>query len=583
MSTNNDVFIPNVTKGAGAGDMWQGGFALTRAMKKAGWKVLASSDGTTKRVEDAPERDLFGTGTTTGVSGNSHTFAAVSNGRLVVTGLSGIIADHKGMFLRTAGGASAGNNHDHQIEEILSGSSVAIDARRADFTPGADANNGLVGFTWEIFDPTEGGAPTQPFSSAQDAWILMQGPSIIKVPITAAPVAGTWFNFIRGENVVQAVTGAEGEFLGYVFDSGAGYLCIAPRVYGSGADPLGWATTNAITGDTSDATVTQVGAALEYRVQTVMMKDNDYVHGYMAHQCIEPVGETADDFVTLAASVDCTANSAPGQGGGGGANDFPALCHIMNGDENTTTGEDWHGFAAGDNWGNAQVVAVDCIPEAGYTADGDWLWVFANQTDSNGHGGYFFARVLDGEPGDQLYPYITSQMNINVAMSVGNTSARRLTTAYGTAQGDYFSGSHVGQALAATGNLSQFKSWCGRGTGGVGLTKDQFCCITPIIMNPQMEVSTWSSRPLAQHNPTIAMPVITDPATPQAKVANPLWFGHFRSSTNKFIKGRLKRMTAVQGGNRLDVHDNATKIQLSSREGSWVWEPWDGVTVAVPS
>lgn len=569
-ATINNVVIPNVAKGTADRDNWHGIYALTRALKKAGWKVRASSDGSSKLVDDSPELDKFGAGATTGVSGVSATFAAPVNGRVVVTGLSGIggtaLNPHKGMFLRGTNSAQAGNNHDHQIEEILSPTSVAIDARRAAFTPAAAAD-----VDWEIFDPTEGLAPTQPFSSGTHAWIVLEGPRMIKVPITAAPTPGTDFDFIRGENVVQAVTGAEGEFYSYVFDSGAGYACIAPRVYGSGADPTGWATTNAITGDTSGATLTQVGTAVEYVFRLVIMKDGNFEDGWMAIQCIDPIGETADDFVTLAASVGCTAVIAPGQGGTG--NLFPLLCTIMLGNNDSALGEEWCGDSTG-IIGNTQIVCLDVLPEAKHTGEGSWFQATYMSPDNEGAMGHGLYLMLDGEPGDQLCPYVWQSAAVNVAQSVGNATFRRTTAPDGTPTNDQWGGNT--HETEYTNGDTPYRSWRARGSGLVA--DDQAIALEVLALTPVYETD---QRGIHVIDSGLPFTVRSSPASPKPKQRSPIWLGHFAASTNKFVKGRFKNLTQVSLGGYLDTYDTGTAIGLSSSIGPFVWEPWDGVSIAV--
>src|SRR5262249_45864829 len=140
---------------------------------------------------------------------NAAVVAAPARGRAVVTGLTGVVAADKGRFLVITGSSVSANNHAHQIEEILSATSVSIDART--FAVGADGTPR----TWSILDYNQ---DTFPFTAnATTRWILMRGPSILKIPFTASITTGpTGFSFIRGENVVQSTTGAEGECLGYI-------------------------------------------------------------------------------------------------------------------------------------------------------------------------------------------------------------------------------------------------------------------------------------------------------------------------------------------------------------------------------
>jgi hypothetical protein len=79
-------------------------------------------------------------------------------------------------------------------------------------------------------------------NTAAQAWWNAQGPSTLKIPIGAKQTPGSYTGFIRGENISQATTGAQGEIIGYIFDGYAqtGFLVVMPRVDGSGGDPHGW-------------------------------------------------------------------------------------------------------------------------------------------------------------------------------------------------------------------------------------------------------------------------------------------------------------------------------------------------------
>ena len=588
MATNNDVVIANVPKGVGIDDVWSHYFAQIRALMRAGWKCLASADNGVKTVSDDPELCELGAGTVTGVSGAAAVIAAPVNGRALVTGLGGLLntsrtydGGDKGNYLHVTSGVAA-NQHYHQIEEIVDASSCWIDARRAAFTPVADA--GPV--SWEIIDPTEGGAPVDPITSNVVAWWLGQGPSTVKIPITSAPVVGA--NgitdndqlFIVGEEVTQAVTGATGEFMGFVFDGVNGYLCIHPHARGSGGDPFGWATTNVITGNASGTTVTQVGTAVEYRQQLVIHKAANRNNGIIRVQCIDPVGETASDFAVLATDALCTATNPPGNDTAGtGGNDFPAdpLAATMLSATPGGTADQWIGTIGGDTFGFGQAIAIDAIPEPGYTADGGWLCLSADLSAPTGMIGHGMFRLLDGEPGAQLCPYSWFCASTSASLSFGNTNARRFR-AGSNQDGNLFS-EFFNELRMTTTVLS---IWFGFRARGSGLATDQYIGQQSITMRA-ISVSTTTS--IWRLNEGVPWLVSSDPNIPQPKLSGPIFIeAHAQgASGGRMWAGRVKRMRHVNGGGLLDTHDNGSKVQLSADAGAYIYTAWDPNSVPVVS
>jgi len=259
-----------------------------------------------------PALDKWGPGTATGVSGSSAVVATPSRGRSSVTGLAGITAADKGRFLLISGSTPA-NNHQHQIEEIVSASSVKIDART--FAVAADAGP----LTWSIVDPMLDSWTTYGYA-IQNAhgWWCAEGPAIIKIFIDALPTAGA-SDFIRGENVVQAGSGFEGELISYTWDGvSSGYLVIAPRVRGTGTGRYGWDATNtqALTGAWSGASLPGANMSSdprEFREQVVFWKYCDSSNGIIFGGNFDVVSEASVMFSGLAGSATtCTTSIAPG-------------------------------------------------------------------------------------------------------------------------------------------------------------------------------------------------------------------------------------------------------------------------------
>ena len=115
--------------------------------------------------------------------------------------------------LTGAGGpASAGNQGAFLIASYVSSNNVLL------YNPygvATDAHNGTI--QWVEFNPLAQVYPEYlQAASGQGAWLDLQGPTIMKIPIGSNAVTGT---FIRGENVTQTTTGAQGELLGVVQDT----------------------------------------------------------------------------------------------------------------------------------------------------------------------------------------------------------------------------------------------------------------------------------------------------------------------------------------------------------------------------
>jgi len=74
--------------------------------------------------------------------------ATTVDGYILVTGLTTMKAEHMGLLLSISGAATAANNGEWPIVEIVSATSVRV---RAPAAPGGDANNGAL--TWTVTGP----------------------------------------------------------------------------------------------------------------------------------------------------------------------------------------------------------------------------------------------------------------------------------------------------------------------------------------------------------------------------------------------------------------------------------------------
>lgn len=229
--------------------------------------------------------------------------------------------------------------------------------------------------------------------NAVSAWWNAQGPSTLKIPISTAS-AGT---FIRGEDVSQATTGAHGELLGYLWDipTNQGYLVVAPRIDGSGADPHGWDHTYVITGAISGATITPSATVIEFVREVVFWKSNvagasgGQGIGNMYYQCVDGYSESAFRFSSLAANAaGCSGNIAPGAGGT--ANTFPTVgSFVVNGCAGNTTSVGTQSLpAAGNTFGVVSTV--------GFPTTGGSLSIAGNTVTYTGITGNTFTGCSGG-------------------------------------------------------------------------------------------------------------------------------------------------------------------------------------------
>lgn len=540
---------------------WNVIWKLTRALQKAGYRYLASSDGSAKETAEDPQLSKWvGTTGTTNAGAAAASIAAPSRGRAAVTGLTGIVAADKGKFLVISGAATAGNNHWHRIEEITSSTAVKVSSRGTPFTPTTDANNGAL--TWSIWDPMTETIPAG--IAATQCWLLMQGPSTIKIPITALPTVGgsTGLDFIRGENIVQASTGWEGELVGYVYDAGAGHIVARNRIRGTGSGIFGLDTANALTGGLSGATVTQVGTAKEYRREIVFWKNTNQTQGSLYWNVVEPVGETTLNSLTGAAG--CTITVAPG--GGGTGNAYPTTAYICVG-SSTGTHVAWsvwntnNGGVAG-AYGNAQIMVADTIAESGYSADGSFIiWLGNTQSGAEGGGaGFAFQLMDDSEEGD-LDPY--ASLHFLPTQTLYSPSRTAVTTS-NSGVGDLWA---ITQAPLST--QSCWRGWRNRGLATGDAFQDFDIQIDRLVIGNASVLAT---------NNNDTEKVASAPATAPKRVTEP-----FRITSAaaffKIRKGSARWMRMIQGGQGTSLFNNKTFMQLTSSNPAMLGGPWDGTSI----
>jgi len=351
---------------------------LSRAMKAAGWRYKASSDSASKDTGGNPANDKWGggvaVGAQTGTAAMTITAATTTafGGRSTVSGMTGanFTSSSVGNFLTIGGAANGGNNGTFLITAFISATSVTVE------NPAAVSETTAGSASWSEKAAT---SDTFPALSA-GAWWCAQGPSTMKVPIGTA-VPG---NFIRGENVTQATTGAQGEIIGVLVDTvNGGYLVISPRVSGTGAGPRGWGPNQTITGAFSGATATPTGTVIEF-VREVVFWLNTTTTGHIYYQCIDSVGEAATTSTTGRFSVMATAiggadfTHCPGAAVGNDptTNGFPTKGTMVAGVGTagpgvvTTGSTDLFNNSNAINAGKVQILVANAIEDVNVSADG---------------------------------------------------------------------------------------------------------------------------------------------------------------------------------------------------------------------
>jgi len=530
---------------------------LTRALKAAGWRYKASSDASAKEAGTSnPALDKWGGGVQVGsqTATASFTIGAPTTtsfgGRSTVSGLTGFTSLSVGRYLTITGATNSANNGTWLITKFISATSVVIEnpAAVSETTPGTA--------TWTEKDALLDAYPTAiQGASGTGAWWCAQGPSIMRVPIgTGAPGA-----FIRGENVVQATSGATGEFIGTVTDTanGLGYMVIAPRLSGVGAGPRGWSASAVITGDRSAATATPTGTVLEYVREIVIWKSSTAQTGHFYHQAIESVTEAATTtttgrFSTMASLGTATAVICPGGATGGSpvTNGFPtvgtmALVGTAGSGAAGTGSSDLSFYTTNVGVGLAQVLCANAIENDGVTADGSWTLAYGNPVaGANIFIGWGYQRLDDTEDGD-VDPYVYCAPAV-LAIYV---RSRTVATNNAGTVGDGFTGSAFWCEIGRT----PFVGWRRRGMP----SGDAF--------------QEFQGATMGTCGSTLTSMLLLNPATvdrvacayTNVSVREPIWITSTQSGL-KQRKGTLRWWYMVQGGNGTDTYDGKRYVQMSS-------------------
>lgn len=398
--------------------------------------------------------------------------------------------------------------------------------------------------------------------STSTPWIVMRGPSTVKLNFTTAPST-----FLRGEIVTQATTGATGEVSGYVWDSASstGWIVINPQTGTFNG-------TNVITGGTSAATVTPTSYKLFYR--EIMFSKTTSANTYTGswyYIMADSSAESAQLFSTLATSAGATASVAPGQGGT--SNAFPAKGIVMRGAPGSTSGSAY--FNSSGIGTNAQVIAVNNLASSGVSADGSF-WITESFTGSSFTDGQYlfgFTKLDNYEPGD-IDPYAF----INPCATTFTTYIGAPTTTSISARVNEFdftaaTGFSLSTNIHSQGYYARDCSVTARDKQVVFFPKADFSNSLSMFSTGLAGTLRIANHPQASSTPLVRQPIA---------------LYYFNATTNPsevFMKGTSKWMFAVSAGNRLDTLDSKRYIYVGGKTTTTsiavAIGPWDSSSTPV--
>lgn len=519
----------------------------------------------------------FSTVTTSGGNGQSTL--------MTVTGLSGLSSADVGRVITIINASSGANNGTFLIVTVLSSSSCLI------YNPNAvasDAQNG-VGIQWVEVDPNAMLYPAYfAGSSGVGAWINLQGPTILKIPIGTNLPTGS---FVRGENVIQTGTGAQGEMLGIVTDSsgGTGYLVIAPRTVGTGASAgsialYGWniSGTDTITGGWSGATVTSTSGPPVAYVSEMIIWKGSATTGHIYHQRVDQnaAGEsnttsTTGRFSTMSTLSYATSLIPPGGATGGSpvTGGFASAwtgTYVVIGTGGSGAGGTsaalWPGTQTPTNPGKAHLIAANCVEQQGVSADGTWLYL--QSCNSAGYQCLSYLRMDNQEDGD-LDPYVHQLHGLSAISSTASRTADVGNTNVGS----------------QTDNMNAVNAWFNntgyhgfKGFRRRGLSSETFNYFSVALLYDYANAS-WLTENSNSGNPD---QIGSNIATTSVRDVFWLWLTPFTAqlASGRMRKGTPRWMQIIQSNTGVHTtFDSKLWVALSSSPyTTFVVGPWDGTT-----
>jgi hypothetical protein len=531
-----------------------------------------------------------------GADGTIGTYSTVTTGQsyllnFTTSSFNSFTSADVGRRITILNAASAGNQSTFTIATVVSSNNVLL------YSPNGVASDTPSGtIQWVETDPLQQSYPSYLQSAnGQGAWIVLQGPAILKIPIGSNSVTGT---FIRGENLTQSTTGAQGELLGVITDTtgGTGYLVVAPRVGGTGVQASstatwGWnnsANTDTISGSISGATVTTPANStpIAYVHELVFWK-NTAAQGHIYYQCVDQntATESAVSFSTGRFSqmantlTTVTAQLCPGSVAGNNptTNGFPTvgtLCMLGTGGSGaaSTGAAQWpvaHTTAL-TSPGKAHLICANNIEQQGVSPDGSWTYM--QSTASSGYSCLTMQRCDNQEDGD-LDPYVTSAFSGGYGYNSGGTSPSRTVN------------SNNSSGWSATDNMNSGLGWWNdgryaevfRGFRRRGLPNETFTTFVGCLLWAQ----SYSVGIIWTNN---GYPDEIATAVQVTNLREPVWLAAGCTNSGGVVNPRMRKGTprwfmitcAVPANSTLD---GQKWISASPTTAMFVFGPWDGATV----
>jgi hypothetical protein len=548
---------------------WLGVYHLILRMLKAGYWLRASSDGSAKVVSDditahsslVPMSNVgTGGGATVGTVWD-HPY-----GKLVALGgMSGLVTPvvsggkSEGNYVTLSGAAQAALNGTHQIYQVDNATACKILVRTAGAL-GADANTGSITWTEKNF------VDSASYGTRDTArwWALLEGPETYQINFTAE----TTGSFLRGERVVQAVSGAEGDLLGVVWDpvSSNGWAVIMPRIGKFNAS-------DTVTGQFSNASFTAT-AVHKFRRQWVFTKGTitDGTNG-SAWYCVFRDGsaaEVAEAYHTKAASAGCNATVAPGGGGTGNYQFNSAVAasrYVLRCNNNSTTpagGSLTHAdgiiypASSGPN-GRIQAAAANVMPRADRSADGTW-WVAHYTAVSSGFHLLGCFRVDGGEDGE--VEILQHHTDTSASFSADARSGSFSGTRFGSSQFLNTESRYYWQTILR-------RSFGAAGGGPFYEPNTNFGYVsTPVV------IATSTSSPVGATWGGLTRRMWAHPATTPPAFKIPL-------GVRDGLGGNLRWAYLIQQGSNLNTAESRQYIVIAAYSANipgFMIGPWDGTT-----
>jgi hypothetical protein len=412
-------------------------------------------------------------------------------------------------------------------------------------------------------DPTADAYPVNSLSDSSNGWIVLRGPSVLKIPLNAAPTGVP----VRGETITQATSAAEGELVGFIWDSVglSGWAVVLPR---TGT----FDNSHTITGATSGATMVPTGTIVTFVREVVFSKSTagSTVNGQIFYGVFDVSGESAQLFTTMAASAGCTASVPPWGGGTGNTLATSPKAIAVRGTGGSTTVDSWFGNTASFQT-NAQIACVNAVAATGVSADGSFYCVLSNSTISNGCSGIVLSRLDDTEPGDcDPYIFMTSQISQSFSTWTGQSTTSSATSVTFQNGSIFSSNNPFFFGYQSRGNTVTTRDTINGYTGSLQYT--------PLGNTYMLSNGGLSGAMKAVASPATTLPLIREPLTIQTTGVTSI------TNATRQVKGRCRWISCFTVGSTYDTYDSkqwlCTFVATTNQPAIAVG-PYDGSTTPV--